>query len=176
MQVDYAVKPRLSQRLNWRLIIFLACISIPFLWFFGTFMNQLVNGGVEKHGDYVFVDLKALGNFPFDEFNGQLTDVPQRFRDLDGKKIELEGFMYPTNEAGDKVHECQFVYNIAKCCFSGPPRVQERVFLFAPKGHQFRMYGDMARVTGVLHLRLNKSPDGKIIRLYDLDVQSAKPV
>ena len=66
MQVEYAVQPRLSQRLNWRLIIFLACISIPFLWFFGTFMNQLVNGGVEKHGESVFVDLKALGNFPYD--------------------------------------------------------------------------------------------------------------
>jgi len=178
MQVEYAVQPRLSRRLNWRLVIFLACIAAPFLWFFGSFVNQIVTGGVEKRGDYAVVDLKAMGNFPFDEYNGQLTDIPQRFRELDGKKIVLKGFMFPTISAADKVRECQFVYNIQKCCFSGPPRVQERVFLFAstPKPMPMYDYGTLTRVTGTLHLKLTKAPDGKIIRLYDLDVESVKPV
>jgi len=179
MQVEYAVQPRLSQRLNWRLFLLIGIVACVFGYPLYVFLDQVATGGIESHGSYSSVDLKALGNFPFDDHNGVITDVPAKFCSLDGKRIELKGFMYPTFEAGNKVHECQFVYNITRCCFSGPPLVQERVFLFGSKNSpQIRLYSYdvLVRIVGTLHLRITKNPEGKIIRLYDLDVESAEPV
>ena len=40
--------------------------------------------------------------------------------------------MYAGGSAAPKVPAFQLVYSIQKCCFGGPPRVQERVFVNAP--------------------------------------------
>src|SRR5690349_7064920 len=83
-----------SQRVNWRLVIFLGVIAAPFLYFFYVLVSQSVTGGITQRGDYAEVDLKALGNFTFDQANGTIGDVPERYRKLDGKKVELKGFMF----------------------------------------------------------------------------------
>src|SRR6059058_2076282 len=83
---------------------------------------------------FLDVDLKALGNFPFDQNNGSINDIPPAFRALEGKKVLLDGFMYSPRNAGDKGHEFQLVYNVTKCCFSGPPQVQERVYGYVHSG------------------------------------------
>src|SRR5215212_7451633 len=128
-KVSYSPPPprRRGRGINYRLIAFLAIVSLPFFWVLYAFINEAVHGGVEDRGSIVKVDLKALGNFPFDPVNGTSTDLPQRFFALDGRVVELEGQMYAPNATADKVDEFQLVYDIAKCCFSGPPKVQERV-------------------------------------------------
>ena len=78
-------------RVNWRLVGFLALVSLPFAWFLYVFLNQTLSGGIKDYGDYKHVDLKALGNFPFDEVRGTENDLPQRFRELDGQRVMLEG-------------------------------------------------------------------------------------
>ena len=130
--VQYAAPSR-KKKLNVRLIVFLAVVTAPFAWFTYVFLNQTLTGGIIHHGNYTSVDLKAMGNFPFDGINGQLTDIPERYRNLDGKKVELEGFMWAGNSASSEVNRFEFVYNISKCCFNGPPLVQERVFAHGPQ-------------------------------------------
>jgi hypothetical protein len=152
-----------------RLIVFLAIVSFPFFWFAYVFVSQTLTGGVEQHGDYAEVDLKSLGNFPLNGNSGTINDIPQRWRDLDGKRVLLEGYMYAPNTSGGDVDNFQFVYNISKCCFNGPPLVQERVFVKVPKGAV--SYDDaMVRVTGKLHVNVQKEA-GNIISVYTLDLE-----
>ena len=170
MELDYAVKPAMSRRINLRMIFVLGVLCVPFVWFFATFVQEARSGGIVNKGDYSAVDLKSLGNFPFDKTNGQATDIPERFRELDGKRVALEGFMYPLTSAGPSTARCQFVYNITKCCFSGPPQVQERVFLQAPGDTKLHMYDSqsLVRVYGKLHVGIKHNDMGEVISVYEL--------
>jgi len=85
--------------------------------------------------------------------------------------------MYNPSSAGSRGTEFQFVYNVTKCCFSGPPLVQERVYGHVTKGDVplFDMF-TFARVTGTLHVRVVRDDGGAIHSVYDLDVDKAEPV
>src|SRR3954451_6632795 len=169
---------RAGSGVNWRVVIVLSVVAIPFLWIGYMLVSQLVTGGVSRHGDYYAVDLKALGNFSFDQTAGTVADVPERYRQLDGKKVQLEGFMYSPQSAGDRGTEFQFVYNVTKCCFNGPPLVQERVYGRVKDSKDVPIY-DMytfARVTGTLHVRVNHDEVGGVHSVYDIDVDKAERV
>ena len=166
----------LSSRINLRLMlvaaVFFGLVGYPVY----LYVDAKMNGGIKKVGNLDEVDLKALGNFPFNETNGSLAEVPPQFRALDGKQVVLEGFPYPTNYAGDQVPQFQFVYNITKCCFGGPPKVQERVFAHAPKGTTVPFYdSQFSRLQGVLHVRPVKM-EGKVISLYDMTIEKVEPL
>jgi hypothetical protein len=156
----------------------LAIVAVPFLWMGYMLVNQFVTGGVSRHGDYYAVDLKALGNFAFDDSAGTVAEVPERYRKLDGKKVELEGFMYSPQSAGERGTEFQFVYNVTKCCFSGPPLVQERVYGHVKDGSDVPIYdmNTFARVTGTLHVRVIRDEAGSVHSVYDLDVDKAEKI
>lgn len=179
MELDYRVEPSLLQRWkpalqNWRLFLFIALFFVIFGGFGYSILSFVLTNGIEKHGDYTSVDLKAMGQFPFNEQTGMLTDVPKDYRALDGKRVELAGMMYTPNSAGANVPEFQLVYNIQKCCFSGPPQVQERVFVHFKK--KIPWFYDQVNVVGTLHVRLKRSEMGTVYSVYDLDLESIKPV
>jgi len=140
-------------------------------------INYQLHGGIEEGkdllGKFDKVDLQALGNFPFDQDAGTSRDIPSRWRNLDGKRVQLEGFMFAPQQAGGMLSEFQLVYNVTKCCFSGPPQVQERVFAFVPAGRQVPYY-DFCKLTGVLHVKVEQD-GGKIKSVYTLDVDKAEP-
>jgi hypothetical protein len=180
MELDYQIKPSWTQKWkpvlqNWRLVGFIAALCVPFAWVGYTIYSQTVTKGIYAHGDYISVDLKALGNFPFDKFTGTLNDVPKDFRALDGKRIELVGQMWSGNSAYE-ASDFQFVYNIGKCCFNGPPLVQERVFVHVRDHARVPLYSDQVRLLGTLHVRPKRDAEGAVISLYDLDFESVHPV
>jgi len=163
------------QGFNLRLWIFILAISAPFLWIIGSAVIQSMTGGISDHGDYKEVDLKQLGNFTFDDLSGKVQDVPERYRNLDGQRVLLKGYMAYPEDAKSRGRRFQFVYNVTKCCFSGPPLVQERVFAKAKSDIPIYDTNTFAEVVGTLHVRLIKEPvSGKIVSVYDLDVESAK--
>ena len=179
MELDYSVEPTLLQRVkpalqNWRLYAFVAVLCIPFAWMGYTLINENLSGGIHQYASYTSVDLKSMGNFPFNEQDGLLTDVPKEFRDLDGKRVELRGMMWDLKSAGPETAQFQFVYNIAKCCFNGPPRVQERVFVHCPNG-AVRYYDQLAVAVGTLHVRVKRNEQGAVYSVYDMDLESIKP-
>lgn len=163
----------LRARINIRMIVFVAVmltlLGFPLYWF----INEKVTGGIHQAGDYLEVNLKALGNFPFPQ-DGTLADVPAKWRALDGKKVLLQGEVYCPNEAGDTMSRFELVYSIQACCFGGPPKVQERVFAQAPK--EMRVpnlnYG-FAKVYGTLHINA-QSDAGAVTSLYTLDVEKVE--
>src|SRR5687768_7565017 len=135
--VEYAPAPAAPpavswrERVNLRLMILLGVPLLAFGWVTYVIVDQVRTGGIKDYGSYFQVDLKSLGSFTFDEMRGTLDDVPPQYRALDGKRVLLEGEMY-NPYGGAKVSEFQLVYSIQKCCFGGPPKVQERVFSRTP--------------------------------------------
>jgi len=173
--MESAVKIPLSERFNFRVIIFVGVIALLVGYPVYVLVREQVSGGVRSAGGgYTQVNLKALGNFEFDNSNGTINDVPAKWRELDGKKLVLEGEIYAPNEASDEIHRFELVYNIQKCCFNGPPKVQERVFCIVPDGKTAQYVSGTARVKGTLHINV-KSDMGKINALYVLDVHSVEP-
>ena len=163
-------------RVNVRLIAFLVIVSAPFVWIVGSAVRHSMSGGVVDRGGFKEVDLKALGNFPFDGVDGKLEDVPKRYRELDGQKVLLKGYMFAPQSSGSRGRKFEFVYNVSKCCFDGEPQVQERVFAYAKKDDIALYEQDVfAEVTGTLHVRVEKDAQtGKVTSVYDLDVETTK--
>src|SRR5262245_53800034 len=90
-----SVKVPLRERINIRMIIFILIVGFPFAWVAYTFCSEMMHQGVlGKEGDYTKVELKWMSTFDFDQTNGRITDIPQRWRDLDGKKVILRGEIY----------------------------------------------------------------------------------
>jgi hypothetical protein len=172
--MEAAVKRPLKERINFRLIIFLAVIAIPFVWVFYVIINQTVTGGVEDYGSYKKVDLKSLGNFPFSAESGTKENIPPRWRALDGQRVLLQGEMYAGNSAA-QVNDFQLVYSIVNCCFNGPPKVQERVFAKLPGEQTAPIYPGLVRVTGTLHIDIQRV-EGQAVSVYTLDVEKIEPV
>src|SRR5262249_15408102 len=137
---------------------------------------------VYNRGSYKEVNLRALGNFEFDPDYGKITDVPARYRELEGQKVLLSGEIYSLHEAGPNVGEFQLVYSIQKCCFNGPPRVQERCFATVSRDtKKVTVRGDgYHNVMGTLHVTVKreKLPNGElggVTEVYHLDVDSIEP-
>lgn len=173
-------KRPLSERINIRMVIFAVVVLFLLGWPIYTFVSASITHGIHSHGSYKEVDLKAMGQFEFDPIGGSLKDVPAQYRALDGQKLQLEGEIYDPSEAGDITH-WQLVYSIQKCCFGGPPRVQERVFCSAPKGQSFHRGEGYNRVTGILHVTIKqlKNPDGTlgpVQEVYHLDAEKVEPI
>ena len=168
-------RPRLQ--INVRLMVFLALVATPFAYFLYLFLGPMLSGGIIQHADYAEVDLKALGNFPFDQSAGGLEDVPARWKALDGKRVMLKGFMVPTNEGGAQVHQFQFVYNVQKCCFGGPPLPQERVFGHTRDGVELYDSSTLVRMVGILHVRVYRDKEKHAIQsVFDMDTESCAAV
>jgi hypothetical protein len=178
MEATLSHKPMSGSRINVRLIVMLAVVATPFLYFAYVIARDMMTGGVIDRGSYAEVDLKSMGNFYFDATKDSVDSVPERFRRLDGKRVLLEGEMFAPNEAADDVRAFELVYNIAECCFGGPPKVQERVFVRVPAGKQGvpnYQYRGIVRVIGTLHVKAKKGVDGAVVALYEMDVESVEP-
>ncbi len=156
-----------------RVAIFLAIVSVPLLWLASVFVNESLTGGIEQHPTYADVNLQRLGYFHFDTNYGTLGDVPARYRDLDGKRVVLTGFMYAGNSAGH-VSSFEFVYNRTICCFGGSPLVQERVVVNVPNG-DVPYCDDMVRIQGILHVNVEREA-GTVISVYRLDLEKVEPL
>lgn len=160
---------------NGRMLLILSFLALPFLYFGYVIVDQAITGGIKDHGSYFEVDLKSLGQFPFDPVQDDITNVPEKWRKLDGKKVMLVGEMYAGGSAAPKVPAFELVYSIQKCCFGGPPRVQERVFVRAPPGETVPFYWQPVRVVGTLHVDA-KRVEGQIVSVFDMEVERIEPI
>lgn len=161
--------------MNFRLVALLALLALPFLYFGYVIIDQAITGGVKDRGSYLEVDLKSLGQFPFDPVQDDTGNIPEIWRNLHGKRVMLTGEMYAGGSAAPKVEAFELVYSIQKCCFGGPPRVQERVFARAPAGKTLPFYWQPVRVVGRLHVEAKKV-EGQVVSVFDMEVEKIEPV
>lgn len=161
-----------AEKLNLRITIFGAVVLFLVGMPIYIFAKASITGGIEDAGDFKIVDLKALGNFPFNENTGTVNDIPERYRALDGQRVQLQGQVFAPDEAGDRMTRFQLVYSIQKCCLGGPPQVQERVFVEVPPDLQVEnLHQEYASVIGTLHIDLTRQM-GHATRVYVLTLAS----
>lgn len=174
--MDSATKIPLSERVNIRLVVFLVAIGAIVGFPTYLFVDALVSGGIKDRGDYIYADLKAMSDFPFDQVNGRLEDVPQRYRQLNGKRVMVEGEIWAPNSSGPQLRNFELVYSISKCCFSGPPQIQHFVEANVVNGGTVPYYRGVVRVVGTLHVNVERDPTGKVARVYRMEVEKVEPV
>lgn len=78
----------------------------------------------EKDG-VTIVDFEFLGGYEYTNIN----DIPEPVFDLDGRRIEISGYMLPVDTSKGKVSSFMLLNNRFACCFGVMPRENE--FLFA---------------------------------------------
>ena len=165
----------LRERINYRLVFFIAVIALLVGYPVYQFVEMKLTGGIKQAaGGYTQVDLKAMSTFAFDQADGTINDVPEKWRQLDGKKVILHGEMWEPMGAGPHVTDFQLVYSIAKCCFSGPPQIQHFVHSRALPDAKLAYYEGTVEVRGILHVDV-KQDQGRVTSVYQLDVESVKP-
>jgi hypothetical protein len=173
--IDYGVKRPIRERINFRLLTIIIVFGLLVGWPVYMLVADQMSHGIRRNGNRFDVDLKRMGFFPFDDKAGTVNDIPAEDRALDGKEISLEGFIAPTDVSGDRVNHFQLVYNVAKCCYGGPPKVQERVFAFIPNGNTIEYTTDEIRVIGTLHVLLNRDKEtGKVLTVYVMEVKKVE--
>jgi hypothetical protein len=164
----------LSERINFRMVLLIGVVLLLVGYPVFIFIQSEVTHGIsDAGGGYTEVDLKAMGNFAFDQVNGRLIDIPQRFRELNGKKVLLHGEIYAPDSASEQLDHFDLCYSIAKCCFSGPPQVQHFVKSRATR-ELVPYYGGLVDVRGVLHVNVVPGME-KVASVYQLDVESVEP-
>jgi hypothetical protein len=168
----------LRERINFRMVLFIGLIALLVGYPIYVLIDAQVSGGIHAAaGGYTEVDLKAMSTFQFDQANGTIDDVPQRWRALDGKKVIVHGEMWNAQGAGPTVDNFELVYSIAKCCFSGPPQIQHFVHSKAQQNARLGLYDGTVEVKGTLHVNVKKDKDaGRVASVYQLDVESVEPV
>ena len=174
--MEAALRPPLAQRINLRIVAFSLFVAVLVGGPLYIYLTEVVTGGIRQRGDVIEVNLKAMSTFGFDQVNGTTDDIPRKWRDLDGKRVQLVGEMWTGNNIYDEVNQFELVYSIAKCCFSGPPQIQHFVQSIASTESGTVKYHHMrpVRVTGVLHVGVERA-DGKVSSVYRLDVESVEP-
>ena len=136
-------------------------------------LEQAVSHGIHQRGDLKVVELRAMSDFNFDTASGQNADIPQPYRDLDGKRVMLAGEMYMPDTASGPVGRFELCYSIANCCVGGPPRVQHFVFARVQPGSRVAYTQGVVNVTGTLHVGVERS-GGEVSSVYRMDVEKVE--
>ena len=121
---------------------------------------------------YIDVDMQALGNFAFNNSTGVTQDIPSRWRDLDGRRVSLKGFMFQPMDNGAGARQYQLVHDLHLSEHRGPPLVQERVLATAPAATPVYPPFDPAQIDGVLHVGVVRDASGAIRSVFRMDVES----
>lgn len=174
-----AVAPKIpfSQRFNFRILFFAAFVALMIGYPAYIYLDSRLTGGIKERNGVKLVDLKSMSSFVFDQVNGRLEDVPEKWRSLNGQRVVLEGEMWAPTAAGPAVRDFQLCYSIAQCCFSGPPQVQHFVDSRAADGSPIPYYAGLVRVEGVLTVDVKHDPDaGKVASVFQLIVDKIDPI
>lgn len=168
-----------SKRLNWRILIFVAVVFVPFVMIFAWWLDEYVSGGIHDYGAYKEVDLKAMSSFDMDQMNATENEIPAKWRALSGDKILAVGEMWAPRSASnsDRLDYFQLVYSKTKCCFSGPPLAQHFVDCDVVPTAKVYYYDVPVRVWGTEHTRIRKDPQTGVIKsIYHFDVDKIEPI
>ena len=142
-----------------------------------VYLDSYLSGGIKDVGNgFMQVDLKAMSTFSLDQQNGTITDIPKKWRELDGQKVIFYGEIWQPMSASDgKMSSFDLCYSVAKCCFSGPPQVQHFVKATVEPGRSVYPYPNLVKVTGTLHIDVKRDAE-KLTQVYAMDVVSVEPV
>jgi hypothetical protein len=171
----HAERPVPAWQPTWKFWVLIGVFWTPFIYLRVCAILGYDGGGIIWRAGYREVDLKALGNFEFDGMRGEIGDVPERFRGLNGQRVMFRGKMFGPEDCEPKLRRFQLVYDIDSSRRRQAPKVQERVFAVANKSVPVFNQDTFVEVVGTLHVRVIRDPQtGQIVSVFDMDVESAK--
>ena len=112
---------------------------------------------------------------PFDEldswpYEDGLKGMPQRVKDLSGKKVLMTGFMLPIDEV-QNIKEFLLVKSLWSCCYGQPPDIHGIVRVVMPKGKTTDYFFDPLKIVGTFKVEATVM-DGYCVDIYQLHVES----
>lgn len=119
--------------------------------------------GSQRDPKYVELTFETLKSWTYVE--GQ-TPLPRFIKALDGKDVEMTGFMMPLTEMKD-ITEFLLVPSLWGCCYGQPPAVNHIVVVRMRTGQLTKFYDDPIRVRGRFKVGEIKQ-DGYLVSLYVL--------
>jgi hypothetical protein len=166
-----SLKPRaVSFLARHRVVLLLAPAVLVVCMLLGSWALRRVGVGAPR---YALVDLKALGNFIFDDTTGHSQDIPRRWRDLDGQRVELRGFMLSPGPAAGGLVKYSLEYQApTPSGESRTPLVQQRVEATMPASAKQISSYDFVRAVGVLHVGVLRDQSGNVSSVFQMDVES----
>lgn len=155
----------LRERINFRILTFVGIFALIFGSILYIALDSMISGGLKNRGTYFEVDLKAMSTFPFDQENGRLEDVPNRWRELDGKTVQMTGEIAPGSfNASGVDNKFDLVYSVAKCCMTGSPQIQHFIKVTVPQDAKTDVRSDgVIVVRGKLKVDVTKDPETRKI-------------
>ncbi|HEY1683409.1 MAG TPA: hypothetical protein VGG19_01485 [Tepidisphaeraceae bacterium] len=78
-------------------------------------------------GQPIDISMKNLGGFPFNQQDGTINDVPQSFRNLDGKRLNLVGVLWAPQSTTPQLSRFEITYAIPRGSWHLPPQIQQFV-------------------------------------------------
>lgn len=109
------------------------------------------------------VDFSFLGGYRYRNDD----DIPEPVRDLDGKMVEVSGFMLPVDTSKGRVSSFLILRSRMACCFGVMPEENEFVFARMPEGDTVDYMNDTpVTVTGILNVGKRNVVSG----IYTLEV------
>ena len=116
---------------------------------------------------------------PFDEltswqYEDGLKGMPQRVKDLSGKKVLMTGFMLPIDEV-QNIKEFLLVQSLWACCYGQPPDIHGFVRVVMPKGKTTDYFFDPLKVVGKFRVEATVM-EGYCVDIYQLECESIEVI
>ncbi|MCR9247353.1 MAG: DUF3299 domain-containing protein [bacterium] len=108
------------------------------------------------------------------KYQDKLKGMPQRVRDLDGKRVLMLGFMLPIEEV-ENMREFLLVESLWACCYGQPPDINGLVRCVMPKGKAIDYNFEPMKVVGRFEIEAFEL-DGYCVDIYQLHVDYAEPI
>jgi hypothetical protein len=112
----------------------------------------------------------AFRYWPQTKDKGARDPFPKEIRALNGKKVIMDGFMFPIDFEKGKVRSFILSNGMFGCCFGDAPSITETIKVYRSDG-KLMPYQSMARVTGILEVGEEFDGDGYVDSVYRIKAE-----
>ena len=143
--------------------------------------TELINGYLRVPfsflGDYWLdePDWRQLADSEYVDSLSYDTEIPDKIKQLDEKKVAITGFMLPIDVDKGKVKRFLLLKSTMSCCFGVAPRINEVIYVEYPKKRKIQTVMDMPiTVFGKLSVGQQFREDLMLMGVYQLELDEVK--
>lgn len=155
---------------------------------FAVDIAEAVAAPTEMINDYLRVPFSFLGDYWLDEPDWQQladakyieslsydTEIPDKVKQLNEKKVAITGFMLPIDVDKGKVKRFLLLKSTMSCCFGVAPRINEVVYVESSKKQKIQSVMDTPiTVFGKLSVGQQFREDLMLVGVYKLELDEVK--
>lgn len=142
----------------------------------------------EMIGEYLRVPFSFLSDYWLDEpdwrqladseYVGSLSydsEIPDKVKQLDEKKVAITGYMLPIDVDGGEVKRLLLLQSTMSCCFGVAPRINEVIYVESSRKQKIQMVMDVPiTVFGRLSVGQQFREDLMLMGVYQLELDEVK--